>query len=113
MLRLFSILYTTIEPNVTLKALTSFKRYLVETLSSVASSLVSAIPSFTPNPAAEFLSVQGSLVVGTYPMTNLTEKQREAMAEVGMETDPTYYRGVLEHAVALLLGGLTGKDVAV
>jgi len=73
----------------------------------VAQFLSTALPFPSVEVADEFLTAQSYLVIGAYPMMNLTQKQKEAMQAIGMETNPENYRRRLVNATELLLQGLT------
>ena len=107
MVKLFTILFTLLEPNASLEALTAFKGKINEEIGVVAHFLSTVLPFPSVEAAAEFLTAQSSLVIGSYPMMDLTPKQLEAMRAIDMETSPEYYRERLVHAIELLLRGLT------
>ena len=106
LVRLFTILFTLLEPNASLKALTAFKQKITIEIGIVAQFLNSKLPFPSVEAAAEFLTTQSHLSIGTFPMMNLTKKQQEAMQVIGEETDPEYYRARLIHATELLLKGM-------
>ena len=105
MVKLFTILFTLLEPNSSLDALTAFKRKINEEIGMVAQFLSTVLQFPSVEAAAEFLSTQSYLAIGAYPMMDLTPKQIEAMETIGMETSPEYYRGRLVYALELLLRG--------
>jgi len=107
LVKLFTILFTLLEPNSSLEALIAFKQKINEEIGMVAQFLSTVLPFPSIEAAAEFLTTQSSLVIGSYPMMDLTLKQIEAMQTIGMETNLEYYRGRLVHAIELLLQGLT------
>jgi AcrR family transcriptional regulator len=107
MIKLFTILFTLLERNASLEALTAFKRKINEEISTVAQFLSTALPFPSVETAAEFISAQSSLAIGSYPMMDLTPKQIEAMQAISMDTNPEIYRARLVHATELLLRGLT------
>ena len=110
MVKLFTILFTLLEPNSSLEALTAFKQKITEEIGMVAQFLSIALPFPSVEAAAEFISAQSSLAIGAYPMMDLTPKQIEAMQTIGMDTSPEYYRERLVHAIELLLQGLTSSE---
>ena len=110
MVKLFTILFTLLEPNASLEALTAFKQKINEEIGMVAQFLSTVLPFPSVETAAEFLTVQSSLAIGAYPMMDLTPKQIEAMDAINMETSPEYYRERLVHAIELLLRGLTERN---
>jgi AcrR family transcriptional regulator len=105
MIKLFTILFTLLERNASLEALTAFKRKINEEIGTVAQFLSTALPFPSVETAAEFISAQSSLAIGSYPMMDLTPKQIEAMGAIGMDTSPEFYRGRLVHATELFLQG--------
>ena len=105
MVKLFTILFTLLEPNSSLEALTAFKRKINEEIGMVAHFLSTVLPFSSIEAAAEFISAQSSLAIGAYPMMDLTAKQKEAMQTIGMDTTPEYYKERLVHAIELLLRG--------
>jgi TetR/AcrR family transcriptional regulator len=107
MVKLFTILFTLLEENSSLEVLTEFKRKLTEEINTVAQFLSTALPFPSIEAAAEFVFIQSSLTIGSYPMLDLTSKQIKAMQTIGMTTNPEYYRQRLVHAIELLLQGLT------
>ena len=110
MVKLFTILFTLLEPNASLEALTAFKQKINEEIGMVAQFLSTVLPFPSVETAAEFLTAQSSLAIGAYPMMDLTPKQIEAMDAIKMETSPEYYRERLVHAIELLLQGLTERN---
>jgi len=107
MVKLFTILFTLLEPNSSLEALTEFKRKINQEIGTVAQYLSTVLPFPSVEAVAEFLTTLSSLVIGSYPMMDLTPKQMEAMEAIDMETSPEFYKERLVHATELLLRGLT------
>ena len=105
LVKLFTILFTLLEPNASLEALTAFKQKINEEIGIVAQFLSTVLPFPSVEVAAEFIFAQSSLAIGAYPMMGLTQKQKEAMQAIGLETSPEYYRERLVHALELLLRG--------
>ena len=105
MIKLFTILFTLLERNASLEALTAFKRKINEEIGIVAQFLSAALPFPSIEAAAEFISTQSSLAIGSYPMMDLTPKQIEAMGVIEMDTSPELYRDRLVRATELLLQG--------
>ena len=109
MVKLFTILFTLLEPNSSLEALTAFKKKITEEIGIVAQYLSTVLPFPSVEAAAEFLSTLSYLVIGTYPMIDLTRKQKEAMGAIGMDINPEHYREKLVHATELLSRGYMNK----
>jgi len=110
MIKLFTILFTLLERNASLEALTAFKQKINEEIGMVAQFLIKALSFPSVEAAAEFISAQSSLAIGSYPMMDLTPKQIEAMETIGMDTSPEIYKDRLVHATELLLQGLTDSS---
>jgi len=106
MIEIYTILYTMLEPNVSLEALTTFKQNTLVTFNVIIERLKQIFPSLTPETAVEFLFAFISLGIGMYPMMNLTEKQHLAMEKVDMVFAREYYKGIFTKSVRLILQGL-------
>lgn len=108
MVKLFTILYTQLEQNSSLEALTEFKQKLLKELALVAEFLVDKLPFPSVTAARDFLFAQSFMAIGTYPMLELTQKQKEAMETVGMDTNPQYFKIIFTKSIhSLLLGEMT------
>ena len=106
LIKLATILNTTLEPNSSLEDLTSFKRNFLEEL-ALLTEFLSKLPMFqSVESAGEFLYAQMSLAVGMYPMLDPTPNQKTAMDAVGMVSDPQYFRRILINSTTSLLSGL-------
>jgi AcrR family transcriptional regulator len=105
MIKLFTILYTQLEQNSSLEALTEFKQKLLEELTLVAEFLFGKLPFLSIESATEFLYTQSFLAIGTYPMLELTSKQKQAMETVGMDTNPEYFKAIFTKSIHSLLKG--------
>jgi len=110
MVKLLTILFTMLEPNASLEALTAFKQKITEEIGMVAQFLSTKLPFPSVEAAGDFLTTQSYLAMGAYPMMNLTSKQKDAMQAIGMETSPEYYRQKLVHTSELLLQGLIERN---
>lgn len=105
MVKLFTILYTQLEQSSSLKALTEFKQKLLAELALVAEFLFGKLPFLSIESATEFLYAQSFLAIGTYPMLELTSKQKQAMETVGMDTNPEYFKAIFTKSILSLLKG--------
>jgi AcrR family transcriptional regulator len=105
MIKLFAIVYTLLEENSSLKALTGFKQTIGMELVLVAEFLSNILPFSSTQNAAEFLQMQTSLTIGAYPLIDLTPKQKTAMDNVGMISDAAYAKELLIKSIAYLLEG--------
>jgi AcrR family transcriptional regulator len=108
LLRLFSILYTSLEKNSSLDSLTRFKRTARHELGALSEILCTLFPALTPEKAGEFLHNQGALATGLYPMAHLSEIQRQAMERAGFEQIGIDFEAHLRDAIEHLLEGLVG-----
>lgn len=106
MIGLFTILYTLLEPNASLEALTKFKQKMMADLGAIIEVLMQSLPIPSEDAAAEFLFTHSALAFGLYPMLALTVKQKEAMAVVGMDSDPDSFQAMLARSIESLLRGL-------
>ena len=109
MIELLTILFTTLEKNSSLQSLISFKKKTQEEFGLIEEVLMDIMPSFTLETMYEFLFSQLALAIGTYPMLNLTEAQKEAMDTVGMISDLQFYKTVYSNSIEYLIQGLLKK----
>jgi AcrR family transcriptional regulator len=110
MIDLFTLLYTTLEQNASLEALTAFKQNVMEELGVTVEHLTRTLPFKSADAAAEFVMSETSLAIGMHPLMNLSPQQKQAMDTVGMTSDPEYFRGILLNSIESLLRGLTEKS---
>lgn len=106
LIEIYTILYTMLEPNVSLESLTTFKKNTLVTFSVIIERLKHIFPDLTAETAVEFLFAFISLGIGMYPMMNLTEKQHMAMEKVDMVFASEYYKAIFVKSVQLILQGL-------
>lgn len=109
MIELLTILFTTLEKNSSLQSLISFKKKTQEEFGLIAEVLIALMPSFNLKTMYEFLFAQLALAIGTYPMLNLTEAQKEAMDTVGMASDPQFFKTIYSHSIECLIQGFSKK----
>jgi len=109
MVKLFTILFTLLEPKASLDALRSFKQTITNEVGMVARFLSTKLSFPSVEVAAEYLTAQSSLAIGAYPMMNLTPKQKEAMQTIGEETSPEYYQERLARSIEILLNGYLSR----
>ena len=79
LLKLMSVHYIAIEKNCSLEKLTAFKRELLPFRDMMRDALGKYFPNASEERKEHFLLALLSLMQGLYSMTNLTEKQLEAM----------------------------------
>jgi hypothetical protein len=109
MIKLLTILYTTLEKNSSLESLISFKKKTKEEFELIAEVLMAIMPFFTLETTIEFLFAQLALAIGMYPMFNLTRAQKEAMDAVGMTSDPQFFKSIYSNSIESLIQGLSCK----
>lgn len=109
LLKLFSILYTSLEKNASLESLTRFKKTAKDELATLAGLLCSAFPALTPEQAGKFLHLQGALAIGLYPMARPSDVQREAMQRAGFDQIGIDFEAHLRGAIEHLLHGLLNR----
>ena len=103
MVRLFTILHTTIEKNSSLEKLVAFKRETLKQWNEMAKDLTTILPFQNEQAAFRFLFAQLAVIIGAFPMWNLTENQLEAMKIVGMDPTPNFYQDVCMEAIRSIL----------
>lgn len=106
MLEMTTILYTLLEKNASLEALVDFKKTIYADMDSGIKIMGRVFPSITPEQAMEFLYTSMSLIIGTYPLMELTSKQKEAMQMVGTAMPPEIVQQRLVNSTFLLLKGM-------
>lgn len=113
MLGLLSILGTKLEADSSVTALAEFKRQLTVIHRKEIGTLIAAFPEFTPRQAHKLILFRSSLIVGAFPAMHPTPKQIKAMAEAGIEFNPTEYRDIMVAGIEVFARSLleTG-DVA-
>lgn len=105
-LRLFSILYTSLEKNASLESLTRFKVTARDELGTLSGLLRGVFPMMTLDEAGEFLHLQMALAIGLYPMAHLSDVQTQAMERAGFERIGIDFEGYLRDGIEHLLRGL-------
>jgi AcrR family transcriptional regulator len=110
MLRLFSIVYTVIEHNVSDQALLAFKAELFKEL-TVVTRLFAELGFFASQmDASNFVVTHMSLVSGMYPMLEMPERQKMIMLEIGVLQANEQYRMTLETATRGLFEAFRSTD---
>ena len=107
MLKLFTILFTMLEQHASMEALINFKKKLMMMFGTITQKLMKVLPFTSDEAAAEFLSAQIALALGSYSTINPTPKQQEAMQAAGMAFHPEKAKDMLVNATGLLLHGFT------
>ncbi|WP_068500976.1 TetR/AcrR family transcriptional regulator [Paenibacillus kribbensis] len=79
LIKLHAILYTTIEKNVSLEALAEFEKSSIEINSTITSLVSQLFPKASNDSIMNFIYAATTLAFGLYPMTKLSELQKEAI----------------------------------
>jgi AcrR family transcriptional regulator len=103
LMRLLSLLYLHLEKNAPLESLVEFKQVLIGELSSLIELLCARFSGLTPEAAEEFVAVAVATASGLYPMTHLSDKQKQAAQIAGFGCYDgrfaSYYRNAVESAL--------------
>jgi AcrR family transcriptional regulator len=105
LIRLFSILYTSIEKNSSMQKLIEFKELAREELNILSDLLKRIFPSMTDEETNEFMHTSMALGLGLYPMSNLSEKQLKAMETAGILHTKAEFDPFFERAICYLIRG--------
>jgi AcrR family transcriptional regulator len=103
---LIPILFTTLEKNATLQNLVDFKFALKENIADVIAVLCRLFPSLTMERAVNFLMLQMAAAIGLLPMAHVSEKQKKAMEQTGMEGTRIEFAREYKRAVTYILQGM-------
>lgn len=100
MMKLFSILFTTLENNSSTEKLAEFKKKIMDLQSTFYESLSQYFPNASPENKMVFGTAFFSYILGLYPMTHSSQKQLDAinLAEidyVAADFKDMCYRGIL------------------
>jgi len=87
LLRLMSILYSVLEKNCSLEKLTEFKKNLMGFMAPLYQSIQKFFPTASDEAIGTFISTTSSYVLGLYPSTHISEKQKKAIEQSGYEYD--------------------------
>ncbi|MBI9015371.1 MAG: TetR/AcrR family transcriptional regulator [Clostridiales bacterium] len=82
-LKLFSILFSIIERNVSIEKLTLFKKEILTSNMATANLIKEKFPNMSDENIMNFLSLQISTIVGLYPLSNPSELQQQAIKNSG------------------------------
>ncbi|SFT01779.1 TetR/AcrR family transcriptional regulator [Marininema halotolerans] len=108
-LSLLSILFTVLEKNVTVEALTKFKEDLLEIQLKCYQLLQGLFPSAPDDELQQFLLSSFALAQGLYPMTRLTKVQMKAIENCALGYVPPNFRDSYLKASIQLLQGILEK----
>ncbi|QUI25354.1 TetR family transcriptional regulator [Vallitalea pronyensis] len=88
MLQLMSILYSILEKNCSLEKLTAFKSELTGLMRPLITSIDKYFPDSDDDSKRTFFYTLYCFVSGLYPTTNITQKQKEAIKNSGIDFHP-------------------------
>jgi len=87
-LKLFSILFSIIERNVSVEKLTEFKKEILASNMEAANLIKEKFPDLSDEHIINFLSLQISTIVGLYPLSNPSKLQQKAIKNSGYPYTP-------------------------
>lgn len=87
-LKLFSILFSIIERNVSMEKLTEFKKEILASNMAAANLIKEKFPDLSDEHIINFLSLQISTIAGLYPLSNPSELQQQAIKNSGYPYTP-------------------------
>jgi len=85
LLRLMSILYSVLEKNCSLEKLTEFKRNLMGFMTPIYECVKKFFPSASDESIQAFISTSSNYVLGLYPSTHMSPKQKKAIELSGYD----------------------------
>ena len=106
MCRLFSILPSIIEHNVSTERLADFKQNSLELVGQAARRLHHAMPAIAPSASVTFMRQSIALIIGLWPLSHPSPALAQALASPELATMRYDFETDLAAALALLLRGL-------
>jgi len=92
LLRLMSILYSILEKNCSLEKLTEFKKNLMGFSAPIYESVQKFFPNSSDENIMTFISTTSSYVLGLYPSTHISGKQKKAIEQSGYVYEDTNFQ---------------------
>jgi len=105
LIKLFSILYTSIERNSSLEKLIEFKELARDELKFLIDLLCRLFPTLSIEEANEFMHTSMAVALGLYPMSHLGDKQVKALEVAGIAHTRADFDSFFERAVCHLIRG--------
>lgn len=105
-LKLFSILFSIIEQNITLERLTDFKIEILQSNQAAAGLIYVKLPTLSEEDIIQFLNVQISLIVGLYPLSTPTPLQLQAIEKTGLPYQTPNFLDTFQQFLETYLKGL-------
>lgn len=87
-LNLYALLFTTIEKNVSVKALSQFKKEMLKAVEPLFELILQLFPHADSSKVEDFIYVHFTFAVGLYPMSKLTDLQIEAIQLAELDYQP-------------------------
>jgi len=106
-LKLFSILFSIIERNVSIEKLTEFKKEIMASNMAAANLIKEKFPNISEEHIINFISLQISTIVGLYPLSNPSELQQKAIRNSGYPYTPPCFLTVFTEFLETLLNSYT------
>lgn len=104
MMHLYSFLFTLLEQNCGMEHLVKFKVQVIPVMETVMKSILVRFPEYKVNEAAMIAEEIVSYILGLYPMSHLTEKQKEAVKLSSTGYEPPRFEVLCCHGIQTLLG---------
>lgn len=106
LLKLFSILNTFIEKNVSFEALIEFKRTLLNEVGTISALLSQTFPALTAPKTVEFILLQSATANGLYQICDQTEIQKKVMEREEFAVFRVDFTSSLQRTVEFIIRGL-------
>jgi AcrR family transcriptional regulator len=106
LVRLFSVLYTSLEKKSSARSLIEFKRTVNQESAAVSELLRGLFPGLTFEKTLEFLNLQLAAAIGLYQMTDLSEAQKTILEDPEFKHFKLDFQACFEKTVESLLLGL-------
>ena len=105
-IKVFSLLYSTIEQNVTIEKLVPYKRSFLAEMQRVLETLCGVFPEMGMDKAYKFLEMQMYFLSGFYPATIGNEVQMKACEQLGIPYELPSLKEVSTEFIEMLLRNL-------
>lgn len=103
LLDIYGLLFAVIEKNVSLEALTAYKREMLVLQTPLVNLVSQLFPRATIDSIKEFINIQIILALGLYPMCTLSEIQINAVKQSGIEYTPPEFKSVYSSSIYKML----------
>ncbi len=106
LLELTAILNTVIERNVSVEALSAWKKSMFESVSALSNRMLQIIPNMTSEQSFMFFNFQMHYAIGLYPATKSNEILDKALAQSGIPNRMEMFVPAFSRFLAIVLRGL-------